>query len=658
MRRVLKLAAAVAAVVIIPEQADAARWTDTTRAASVTAISVVPNIGRAEVVIGFDGSADVQDFVLSSPHRIVLDVSPATLGFVPRLYDRVTRGGIVNIRVAQYKPDVVRIVLDASSDVAYEIVRGGDDVRVRMPAAEEFEPWHVGTPAPEMPVSTPRVQPERTRTVAAAAPPVTSFAPPVRNIGIAQQAQERITVSFRDTDLRDVIALFAAHSGRTIIPSGSQALRNVRVTVEVNNQPWDVALNGILSAHGLAAVTDETSGIITIDTYANLQARRATEPLATERVALNYAKAEDLAATLRNLLYRECAGPLEVVGGGSPPAAGGGDAGAGAAGGAAGDAGAGAGQSQQQLLQAPVGACNPRGSVVSEATSNSLVITEVASRMENILGYARSFDFRPPQVNIAAKIIAVNRTTAEQLGIQYDLGSQNTFFNTILPRVSETGQQAEAQVLLGGDAFAGVANAGMTFENPSALNLLYTSALGGFTLTSFLEALSQESLSDVQSQPSVNTLDKRPATIFVGNDIPFLLIPPTAPGAIQAAPPVIQTLEAGINLQVTPSISANRMVRLTVDVESSSLVTITPAGPNSARRQTITEVLVRDGETLVIGGLTQVESVNNRRGIPFLSTLPLIGRIFSSNEAIERKNDLLVLITPHILDDPDPSGGN
>jgi type II secretory pathway component GspD/PulD (secretin) len=278
--------------------------------------------------------------------------------------------------------------------------------------------------------------------------------------------------------------------------------------------------------------------------------------------------------------------------------------------------------------------------------------------MESILGYARSFDFRPPQVNISAKIIAVNRTTAEQLGIQYDLGTRNTFFNTILPRVSETGQQAEAQVTLGGDAFAGIANAGMTFENPSALNLLYTSAIGGFTLTSFLDALSQESLSDVQSQPSVNTLDKRPATIFVGNDIAYLIIPPTAPGAIQAAPPVIQTLEAGINLRVTPSISANRMVRLTVDVEQSSLVTITQAGPNSARRQVVNEVLVRDGETLVIGGLTQIETTDNRRGIPFLSSLPMIGRIFSSNEKIERKNDLLVLITPHILDDPDPSGGN
>lgn len=309
-------------------------------------------------------------------------------------------------------------------------------------------------------------------------------------------------------------------------------------------------------------------------------------------------------------------------------------------------------------MQAPAGPCNPRGNVVEELSSNTLIISEVESKMETLLGYARSFDFRPPQVNISAKIIAVNRTSAEQLGVQYDLGTQTTFFNTILPRALEGGQQTEARVLLGGDAFAGVANAGMSFENPSALNLIYTTGIGGFTLTSLLDALSQEALSDVQSQPSVNTVDKRPATIFVGQDISYLLTPPTAAGAIQSQPPVIQTLEAGINLRVTPSISANRTVRLTVDVESSTLTGITAAGPQSARRQVVNEVLVRDGETLVIGGLTQIESSTVRRGIPFLSTLPLIGRIFSSNEEIERKNDLLVLITPHILDDPDPSGGN
>jgi type IV pilus assembly protein PilQ len=634
------MAATAAAIIVQPAASNAAVWSDSTRAAQVTAISVVATSGRAEVVIGFDGAADVQDFVLSSPRRIVVDVSPATLGFTPRLYDRVARGGIVNIRVAQFKPDVVRIVLDAEGEAPYEIVRGGDDVRLRMAAAAEFAPWHVGA-------ARPATEPDVAPVVIA---PVAN-SPRVTPLPALQVAQERITVSFRDMPLRDVVATFAAVSGRTIIPGGSTVMNTTNITLEVNNQPWDVALNGILAAYGMAAIEDPVSRIITIDTYSNLQARRASERLVQERISLNYAKAAELAVTLRALLYRECGGALEVVGGASAGAAGA----AGAAAGGAANGAAGAAPPAQQLQQAPTPTtCNPRGNVVEEIPSNSLIVTESESRMESLLAYARSFDFRPPQVNISAKIIAVNRTTTEQLGVQYDFGTRTTFFNTILPRVSATGQSSEAQVTLGGDAFAGVANASMTFTNPSALNLIYTSAIGGFTLTSLLEALSQEQLSDIQSQPSVNTLDKRQASIFVGNDIAFLLTPQAAPGAVQTAPPQIDIIQAGINLVVTPSISANRMVRLTVEVEQAALVDITVAGPNIARRTVANEVLVRDGETLVIGGLTQVETSDIRRGIPFLSKLPLIGRVFSSNESIERKNDLLVLITPHILDDPDP----
>jgi type IV pilus assembly protein PilQ len=298
--------------------------------------------------------------------------------------------------------------------------------------------------------------------------------------------------------------------------------------------------------------------------------------------------------------------------------------------------------------------------VVAEVPSNSLIIYEVQSQIDSLLAYATSFDFRTPQVNISAKIIAVNRTMTERLGISYDIGSQTSFFNTLAPRVT-TGQATEFQVQLGGDAFAGVANANRSFSANSALNLLYNTTLGGYALTAFLDALDQEELSDVQAQPSINTLDKREASIFVGNDIAFLLTPPTAPGAIQAAPPQISSLEAGINLVVTPSISANRMIRLTVAVEQSSLVNVTIAGPNTSRRTVANEVLIRDGETLVIAGLTQTEVTSSVSGIPFLSRLPMIGKIFSETENIERKSDLLVLITPRILDDPIPTpppGGN
>ncbi len=370
---------------------------------------------------------------------------------------------------------------------------------------------------------------------------------------------------------------------------------------------------------------------------------------------LNYAKATELQVTLQALLSTDCGGgTLQVVGG--PAGAAGGDAAAGAAGGAA--VPAPAPQSAQLTNQD----CKPRGKVVAEAPTNTLVIYEAASRIDSLVSYARSFDLKPQQVNIRAKIIAINRTTTNDLGISYDLGSSSAFFNTLSPRVTPGGSQqpGEFQVTLGGEAFAGVANAGRTFKTGQAINLLYNTTIGNFSLTSFLDALTQEELSDVQAEPSVNTVDKREAKLFAGEHVSFLLTPQTAPGAIQAAAPQISALDVGITLTVTPSISANRTVRLTISAEQSAGLVFTVAGPNYSKRLHTTEVIVRDGETVVIAGLTQTQQTKTRRGIPLLMTLPMIGRLFSENSTVETKNDLLIMITPHIMDDPipGPPGGN
>ena len=341
-------------------------------------------------------------------------------------------------------------------------------------------------------------------------------------------------------------------------------------------------------------------------------------------------------------------------GGGDAGAAGGGAAGAGGAAG-----GGAAGAAPAALTSQPAGGCKPRGSVVSQTSSNSLIITETGSKIDSLVSYARAFDFKPQQVNIKSKIISINRTMTNDLGISYDLGSATTFFNSLAPRTSATGQvsQGEFQVALGGDAFAGVANAQRQFKGVSALNLIYGTTIGGFSLTSFLDALTQLQLADIQAEPSVNTVDKKQAEIFAGKQISFLLTPPTAPGAIQSQPPQISQLEVGVKLNVTPSISANRMVRLTITAELSSVDGITAAGPQLSKRNSTVDVIVRDGETAVIGGLVQTTVTRTRSGIPILMQLPMIGKLFSQTQDINDKNDLLILITPHILDDPEPQAG-
>src|SRR6185436_976125 len=114
---------------------------------AVRAVSVVPNAGRAQVVIGVDASIEVDDFMLESPHRIVIDLKGATLDMAPR-YDRVMRGGVTNIRAAQFKPGTVRVVIELDSPHPYEVSRSNGEVRVAVSgSAVAFDAWHSSSDA-------------------------------------------------------------------------------------------------------------------------------------------------------------------------------------------------------------------------------------------------------------------------------------------------------------------------------------------------------------------------------------------------------------------------------------------------------------------------------------------------------------------------------
>ncbi len=140
MRRVFQLAAIAAALTIGVRSAAAA---DTPRApSSVTALSVVPAAGRAEVVVAVDGTVDVVDFTLDNPRRIVIDFRGATLTMPPKFYDKISRGGITNVRLAQTKPEVVRLVLDLDGPRDYSVVRGEREVRIAVSGPDQFAAWH------------------------------------------------------------------------------------------------------------------------------------------------------------------------------------------------------------------------------------------------------------------------------------------------------------------------------------------------------------------------------------------------------------------------------------------------------------------------------------------------------------------------------------
>jgi type IV pilus assembly protein PilQ len=608
-------AAAVGTLLTAAPRADAA---PVARAdAAVTAVRVVPGAGRADVVLSFDGDVQVTDFVLAGPHRIVVDVKGATMRLRAPAYDRVPRAGIQNVRLAQYQEDVVRMVLELDAAREYTVLRGDNEIRVSVQGPDAFAPWSAGATA-----------------IVADAPLPTEVAPaPERRIEplLPQQGEPRISVEFVNTPIIEVIGHFASFSGRTIIPG---AAVTGSISASIPGQPWDVALNKILQVNGLSAIEDST-GIITIDSYKNIAARVAAEPLVSQMVQVNYAKASEMAVTIRQLVAT-CStaagtgGGTSVVDTQAAPPSDGSAQGASPAGGAA-------------PTQATT--CG-RGSVAVEEKTNTLIITESVSRLPEIIQYVKDLDRRTPLVAIRAKIISVDRTATQELGLSYDIGSATQYSNKLIPRTT-----GNFVVDLGGNAFAGVANADRIFGATSALGLIFNTAISGYNLTAFLEALNSEQLSDVQAEPSTTTIDNRTATLFAGTEIAFLLTPPTVPGQIQAVAPQIFRQRVGISLEVTPHVTANRQISLEITATQQSLLGTTAAGPSINERNSQNEVLVGDGETAVIAGLTQTQVTKVRSGIPFLMNLPWIGRIFAQERVEERKQDLLILVTPHIVDE-------
>jgi len=593
---------------------------------AIRSLSVVPSTGRTEVVIAIRGEVGVTDFVLRSPERIVVDVTGATLGMMPRLYDKVARGGITNVRVAQYKSDVVRLVIELDGKRDYSVVRGPDDLRVTIEGVTTpFVAWH----------STVDTETEEVAAVPAAA---LSRRPGF----VPQQSQQpRMTVTYQDADIRDVLAAFATFSGRTIVVGKAVA---GNVSAEIRDQPWDVALRAILEAQGFAAAEDPNTGIITVDSYENIGSKQAQEPLATQLVSINYARAGSLVETIRGLLSRDCSKPgsVSMTGGGSVQSG-----------------------------------CLVRGHVSADTATNTLIITEAASRIGDLLGYVQALDIRTPQVAIKAKIIFVNRTDIEDLGITYDLGTQTQFFNRLVSRTDPTtftpvdrngdgvpdavggGTPFASDVNiidLGGNQLAGIANANQRVAGP-ALSLIFSTALGKFDLTAFIDALQEVRLADIEAEPSIVTLDNRQASILVGEETPIRVIDASSATGGAAARATVSFKESGIMLQVTPHITNNRQILMTLHSERSSLqAAASDVGFTFNKQRADNQLLVNDGETAVIGGLTVTEVSVSKVGIPILVDLPLIGRLFGQTRSQEDKRDLLILVTPHIVDEGESVG--
>ncbi len=634
---------------------------------AVRSLSILPASGRAEVVIGLDGGVEVQDFTLRSPDRIVLDLSGASLGLPARGYDRVARAGITDVRYSQFRRGTVRVVLYLDGPHQYQVSRAEGEVRVAVSSSSgaSFAAWHVGSGAARDVASLPDARPASDRGAidkavadnvetarADAASDVEAARPAGRPISRQQAPQQRpqqprITVTYQGSDIRDVLAAFASFSGRTIIPSSSVGA--LKVDAEIRDQPWDVALNAILNAQGLAA-TEDANGIIIVDTQERIAGRAQTEPLATRVVRLNYQRATAVGDQLRQRLLQcipaersATASMSSSQAAGQPPVPGAPPAQPTVAGGAA-------------PGNAPVDAstCRGRGSISADETTNSVSITAPASGLDDLVAFAESLDLRQPQVNIKAKIVLVNRTDLDAMGIKYDLGTRQQFFNTVIQRADSSGKPLTAndppRVLLGGNTVSAIANASGNVPG-AALRLIYSTALGNFDFSTFLDALQEVSLLDVQSEPSVTTLNNHTAELISGVQVPFVpLVSSGGAGTTLTGPVTVERVQTGVTLRVTPSVTNNRHIMMSVEVINAD-ASFTTNGTQIDNNSNKTQLLVADGQTVVIAGLTQTSVRVTKSGIPILVDLPFIGRLFGYTSRQEQRRDLLVLITPHITDD-------
>ncbi len=556
----------------------------------VTAVSVLPTPGHAQIMIALRGAAEVRDFVLREPDRLVIDLVGATLQRSGSAYDGLKRGAIKDVRFSQFRPDVVRVVIQLDGAHDYHIAQDANGVRVELGADQEFQAWSSASPAELRPPTS------REGTLVRRDPEVT---PPAEapTTSLAAAPAPRITVTWDKANIADVVAGFAAFSGRTIILG-----KDIKgeVTAEVKNQPWTEAFAAVLATQGLQA-TELPGGIIRVDTPAALAALDSTEPTTTRMIPVNYASASQLVTSVKSILSK-------------------------------------------------------RGTVVSDTTTNSLIVTETRGRISEVQEFVKNLDIRTPQIAIQSKIIFVDRTHIEGLGVQYDLGSdEGPFFNKLVQNVDPaTGDRFEpGTVSLAGDGIAALGNADALITQP-ALDLIFRTTIGGFHLTSFIQALQRVDLADVQAEPSITTVDNREAMIKVGEDVPVRVIDfGSGTGGATGPKATVNFKETGIQLKVTPHVTNNRQVLLQIAAERSNVRLLSAAdlGFTIQKQTAQNQMLVNDGETAVIGGLTVTEVTKNSSGIPILMDIPFIGSLFGFNNTTEHRQDLIILVTPRIIDD-------
>lgn len=428
---------------------------------------------------------------------------------------------------------------------------------------------------------------------------------------------ERLTLSFQDIETRAVLQLLADVSGRNIIVSDSVA---GNVTLRLQNVPWDQALDIVLATKGLDM--RENGGVIIVAPAdeiasrekADLEARkdiRELEPLQSEFLQVNYAKAADLAELMK-----------------------------------------GKGGKDNAML-------SERGSVAIDERTNTLLVQDVSENIAQIRRLVSTLDIPVRQVLIESRIVIVNDDFSRDLGVRWGVtavndtsdgliavsgsgAGTNTIVNSALNNQQSTGSMYPVQLPAQGDRY----NVNLPVANPAGR--LGLALLGEDYLVDLeLSALQAEGRGEVISSPRVITANQKEASIRQGVEIPYQ--ESSSSGATST-----QFKDAVLSLTVTPQITPDDRIILDLKVTKDSVGAVVSnerggSVPSIDTREVITQVLVNNGQTVVLGGVYETEEGESVSKVPFLGDIPGVGVLFRSTRKVSNKSELLIFVTPKIL---------
>ena len=466
-----------------------------------------------------------------------------------------------------------------------------------------------------------------------------------------------MSMNFQNIEVRTALQIVADFTGLNIITSDSVT---GSLTLKLHKVPWDQVLDIMTQAKGLSvrrqgnviwvAPRTEVAARDKLE-YETKLAAQNLEPMQTRGFALNYAKAAEVLT--------------QIQGGTVLPSmlGGGGYGSSGAYGGYGGFGSAGLGYASSvnnaPLSFSSVGGgsriLSTRGSAMAESRTNQLFVTDIAERLEQVAQMIAKIDIPLRQVMIEARIVQASDTFGQTLGVRLggmgQSGAQTVWgptHNNVIANANPTAQQA-----------TGFNIANKALDTTGNFVNLPAASLNGFASTSFavsifnsaknrflnleLSALEADGKGKVVSSPRVVTADQGKAVIEQGTELPYQVA--AASGASTLA-----FRKANLKLEVTPQITPEGSIVLDLDISKDNVGQITPAGFAIDTKHVKTQVLVENGGTVMIGGIYETSEQEDEYKVPLLGDIPVLGNLFKNRRIAQAKQELLVFITPKMLD--------